>query len=75
MCHAVGQDNLIGELAGGMLKNLTLRDALHELSTGMPMTYIELYQALEQMRADDSKTYQDSTTRKNSIILKYLRTK
>ena len=73
--NMVSTVELIGELAGGMLKNLTLRDALHELSTGMPMTYIELYQALEQMRADDSKTYQDSTTRKNSIILKYLRTK
>ena len=65
--------DLLGQIGDGVLKKLKTLDQEHEEATGYPMTYLELYQALENIRAEDQVVYSDKSTRKNSILFKYFR--
>ena len=65
--------DLIEQLGNGVLKVLSARDQAHEVATGYPMTYLELYQELETIRAEDQITFHNPKTRKNSLILQDLR--
>jgi hypothetical protein len=69
----VGTVKLLGEYGEGVQKELQKRDDAHFAATGLYMTYNELYDALEQMKTDDLAVYSNRHTRKNSILIKYLR--
>lgn len=65
--------SLINELGSHMLVDLKERDLAFEKEHGVPMTYMDFYRALEEMRAHDLKLYENKKTRKKSVIHKYIR--
>lgn len=68
-----GTVQLINQLAGGLQKKLSKMDSDFELKHGIPMTYSNLYDALETIRASDRKNFDSWSPFKKSIIYKYLR--
>lgn len=65
--------SLINELGELMLAELKARDLAFEKEHGVPMTYLEFYRTLEEMRREDLKLYQNKKTRKKSKIHKLIR--
>jgi hypothetical protein len=68
-----GTVTLIGQLGDGMLAELQHRNQLFKEKTGLPMTYLELYQELERIRSQDESVYANRFTRHKSLILQYFR--
>lgn len=66
---------LIGDLGETMLVKLKERDIAHEKATGLPMNYMEMYQALEEFRVLDLDLYNNKKTRKQAKIHKLIRPK
>jgi hypothetical protein len=64
---------LVNELGSVMLSDLKSRDLDFEKKYGVPMTYMDFFRALEEMRAQDLKLYQNKKTRKKSKIHKFIR--
>lgn len=64
---------IINQLGAEMLKELKARDEKFEKDAGLPMSYMDFYRALEEMRSEDLKLYENKKTRKQAIIHKYLR--
>lgn len=64
---------LINELGDAMLKELKKRDEAFEKANGVPMSAIDMYRALEDMRVSDLKLYESKKTRKQAFIHKLIR--
>ncbi len=64
---------LINQLGEVMLTELKARDLAYEKAHGVPMNYMEMYRALEEMREADLKLYGNKKTRKKSKIHKLIR--
>jgi hypothetical protein len=70
MLRTVALINEVGEI---LLKELKERDLDYEQKYGIPMTYMDFYRYLEELRARDLKVYRNVTTRHNTLFHKYLR--
>lgn len=70
MLKAVTLINQLGEV---MLEELHARDKAFEKVHGLPMSYNEFYQALDEMRQVDLKLYRNKKTRKESKLHHYIR--
>lgn len=64
---------LVNQLGESMLTELKARDLAFEKKHGVPMSYMDFYKALEEMRVEDLKIYENRKTRKKSKIHKYIR--
>jgi hypothetical protein len=64
---------LVTEMGDAVLAELKARDDSHLQKTGLPMTYLELYSELEDMRIEDEATYLGRKTHSQSYLFKYLR--
>lgn len=64
---------LINELGGVMLAELQAKDLEFEKKHGVPMSYMDFYKTLEEMRAEDLKLYENRKTRKKSKFHKWIR--
>jgi hypothetical protein len=64
---------LVNQLGEVMLADLKARDIAFEKKHGVPMSYMDFYKALEEMRQEDLKLYEKRKTRKHSKIHKLIR--
>ena len=64
---------LLNELGTPLLERLRAQDDAFKARTGWSMTYQELYQAMEDFRAQDEALYQNRSTRKQSKFHKVFR--
>lgn len=64
---------LINELGDSILKELKKRDEAFEKTNGVPMSTMDMYRELEQMRVNDLKLYENKETRKQAVIHKLIR--
>jgi hypothetical protein len=64
---------LINTLGAVMLEELHAKDLEFEKKHGVPMSYMDFYKALEEMRADDLKLYENKKTRKKAKFHKWIR--
>jgi hypothetical protein len=69
----VGTVQLIKEFTVGILKELQEADESQFQGTGLRMSYLDLYQTLENIKVADEQIYANPHTRKKSILIKYLR--
>lgn len=64
---------LINELGAVMLAELQAKDLEFEKLHGVPMSYMDFYKTLEEMRAEDLKLYKNKKTRKKAKFHKWIR--
>lgn len=64
---------LINELGAVMLAELQAKDLEFEKKHGVPMSYMDFYKTLEEMRAEDLKLYENKKTRKKAKFHKWIR--
>jgi len=64
---------LINELGSVMLAELAAKDIEFEQKHGVPMSYMDFYKTLEDMRAEDLKLYENKKTRKKAKFHKWIR--
>lgn len=64
---------LINELGDSILKELKERDLEFEKTNGVPMSTMDMYRVLEEMRVNDLKLYEKKETRKKAFIHKLIR--
>ncbi|MBY0516804.1 MAG: hypothetical protein K2P81_07855 [Bacteriovoracaceae bacterium] len=64
---------LIGELGEEIHQHLKARDEAFEKTHGVPMSYLDFYQALEEIRQNDLKLYSNKKTKKQAKIHKLIR--
>jgi len=69
----VGTVALLNPFGEGLLHELKQRDEAQEAKTGIPMTYLDLDRALEELRTRDESLFARRKTRKQSLILRFLR--
>jgi hypothetical protein len=62
---------LINQLGEVMLTELKKRDEAFEKEHGVPMSYMDFYKALEEMRVEDLKRYQNK--KKEALFHKFIR--
>jgi hypothetical protein len=62
---------LINQLGEVMLTELKKRDEAFEKVHGVPMSYMDFYKALEEMRMEDLKRYQNK--KKEALFHKFIR--
>lgn len=66
---------IMNTLGAVLLEELKKRDTEFELRNGVPMTYMDFAQSLEEMRVEDLTLYQNKKTRKLAKIHKIIRMK
>jgi hypothetical protein len=64
---------LVDELGSEILVELEKRDIEFEKKNGVPMTYMDFYKELEEMRVKDLELYNNKETRSSSKFHKYIR--
>lgn len=64
---------LINSLGTVMLAELQAKDLEFEKKHGVPMSYMDFYKTLEEMRAEDLKLYENKKTRKKAKFHKWIR--
>lgn len=64
---------LLNQIGEKILAELRARDAAFERANGVPMTYVDLYASLEELRARDLADYMAKKTRSRSIFHRWLR--
>ena len=64
---------IMNTLGAELLEELKKRDAQFESKNGVPMTYMDFAQTLEEMRVEDLTLYQNKKTRKLAKIHKLIR--
>ena len=64
---------LINELGAVMLAELQAKDLEFEKQHGVPMSYMDFYKTLEEMRAEDLKLFENKKTRKKAKFHKWIR--
>jgi hypothetical protein len=66
---------LVNEVGALLLEELKARDKQFEEQYGVPMSYMDFYKALEEMRVSDLELYKNKKTRKQAKIHQLLRPK
>lgn len=64
---------IMNTLGAVLLEELQKKDAQFEAKNGVPMTYMDFAQTLEEMRVEDLSLYQNKKTRKLAKIHKLIR--
>jgi hypothetical protein len=63
---------LINELGEVLLKELKHRDLEFEKKHGVPMSYMDFYRVLEDLRSEDYKIFENKKTRKKALFHQYI---
>lgn len=64
---------LINSLGSVLLQELAAKDIEFEKQHGVPMSYMDFYKTLEEMRQEDLKLYENKKTRKKAKFHKWIR--
>lgn len=64
---------LINELGAELQAELAAKDLEFEKTHGVPMSYMDFYKTLEEMRQEDLKLYETKKTRKKAKFHKWIR--
>jgi hypothetical protein len=63
---------LVNELGEVLLKEIKKRDNEYEIKHGIPMSYMDFYRVLEELRVQDLSLFENKKTRKKALFHKYI---